>query len=145
MDNILINEVGDIKIGDFGVSKQISKDQLLKDRCGTPAYIAPEILAEIPYIGTLADIWSVGILLYAMVYGDFPFKGKDINELEDAILSGKFILENTVSLEAKKLIARILRQEPDFRPTIEEILEDTWMKNIDESGNLKNNNSDAIF
>lgn len=133
LDNILLNERGDVKIADFGVSKQITKGQLLKDRCGTPAYIAPEVLAEIPYDGVKADIWSSGIVLYAMLYGDFPFRGDSTSELEDSILAGKYSLEKTISHDARRLISRVLCPEPDIRPSIEEILGDSWMSDLDDS------------
>lgn len=136
LDNILLSETGIIKIGDFGVSKEISKGEFIKNRCGTPIYIAPEILREIPYDGIKADIWSAGIVLYAMLYGTFPFKGDCINALEESILTGYFNLDEKISRKARTLLKRILTYDPNLRPSIREILEDPWMEECDDTSNF---------
>ena len=74
-DNILLNLNNNIKLCDFGVSKEIKKGILISDSCGTPAFIAPEILLSKPYDPYIADIWSCGVVLYIMVSGFFPFTG----------------------------------------------------------------------
>lgn len=90
LDNILFDAEGGIKICDFGVSKIVKKDQKLCEQCGTPAYIAPEVLSSEGYIGYSADIWSLGILLYAMVCGTVPFKAAALLELHEHIKKGEF-------------------------------------------------------
>ena len=74
LDNILLDGVGNVKIGDFGVSKQIQPNTMMFEQCGTPAYIAPEILRNKGY-GLSVDLWSAGVVLFAMLYGSVPFKG----------------------------------------------------------------------
>ena len=86
-DNILLELDNTIKLCDFGVSKQIKKGQLLTDSCGTPAFIAPEILKEKPYDPYLTDIWSSGVVLYIIVSGFFPFRGINETELRKNILN----------------------------------------------------------
>ena len=82
LDNILLDDKGHIKIADFGVGKQIKTGTILYDQCGTPAYIAPEIIAEEGYDSSgSVDMWSAGVVLYAMLYGNVPFKGADMKEL----------------------------------------------------------------
>jgi len=74
LDNILIDKTGAVKLCDFGVSRVVKQGQLITEQCGTPAYIAPEILGEDGYEGFFADLWSLGVLLYAMLCGTVPFK-----------------------------------------------------------------------
>ena len=74
LDNILLDKNGDVKICDFGVSRVIKRSQRITEQCGTPAYIAPEIISDRGYSGFDADIWSLGVLLFAMVSGTVPFK-----------------------------------------------------------------------
>ena len=75
LDNILLDGHGNIKIGDFGVSRRIDgENELLFEQCGTPAYIAPEIVRDMGYKGFPVDIWSAGICLFAMLYGNVPIK-----------------------------------------------------------------------
>lgn len=92
LDNILLDGRGNVKIADFGVSKQIGNDTVLIDHCGTPAYIAPEILLGKSY-SLNVDLWSAGVVLFAMLYGTVPFKAPTIEELNTQIMQGKFVLK----------------------------------------------------
>ena len=69
LDNILLTLEGDVKICDFGVSKIVRPGEKMTEQCGTPAYIAPEILLDRGYEGFAVDIWSAGVVLFAMLYG----------------------------------------------------------------------------
>ena len=91
LDNILLDCEKGVKICDFGVSKIIKKGQVIKEQCGTPAYLAPEIIIDTGYEGFFVDIWSLGVLLYAMLCGTVPFKAPNLDELHRLILAGDFV------------------------------------------------------
>jgi serine/threonine protein kinase len=76
MENLLIDDKLNLKIIDFGFSTCSSKSKMLNFFCGTPSYMPPEIILKKDYLGPNADIWSVGILLYTLLCGAFPFRGK---------------------------------------------------------------------
>lgn len=99
----------------------------MTEQCGTPAYIAPEILRDQGYYGFSADIWSAGVVLYAMLYGTVPFKANTMNDLHRLILKAKYQLEDTASEEARDLIKKMLNRNPVERLTIPEILLHPWM------------------
>ncbi len=82
MENILLDETKTVtKIIDFGFSTCIPHDKKVKMFCGTPSYMAPEIVSKIEYAGAPADIWALGVLLYALLSGKFPFKGVNNTDL----------------------------------------------------------------
>lgn len=97
LDNILLDGEEGVKICDFGVSRIIDKHKTINDQCGTPAYIAPEIISNVGYKGFYVDHWSLGILLFAILCGTVPFKAKTMEELHELIKKGKFVYPNTLS------------------------------------------------
>ena len=139
LDNILIDLDNKIKICDFGVSKIINSNDKMFEQCGTPTYIAPEILRNKGYEGFKVDVWSSGVVLYAMLSGTVPFKGNDLNELNNLILKGKFNDINDISVEAKNLIKNILEVDPKKRLSINEILCHPWLINVDCDNNINYN------
>ena len=130
LDNILIDLTNTIKICDFGVSRKIEKGNLIYERCGTPAYIAPEIYAKIGYEGCQCDIWSAGVTLYYILSGTLPFRGGNIQELEKIIINGDYEKISDVSDEANDIIKGMLKIDPKKRLTIEEILKHPWLNNV---------------
>ncbi len=139
LDNILIDLNNNIKICDFGVSKRIVNNDKMFEQCGTPAYIAPEILKNKGYEGFSVDIWSCGVVLYAMLSGTVPFKGNDLHELHDLIMIGKFNTINDISYDAQHLIKCLLEIDPKKRITINNILNHPWLINVDVSNNKNYN------
>ena len=135
-DNILLDLDNTIKLCDFGVSKEVKEGQLLTDSCGTPAFVAPEILKDSPYNPYMTDIWSSGVVLYAMITGFFPFRGVNETELHKNILSGAFPKLKDVSNELKDLLNKILEVNPNKRITIDNILKHPW---IIQNENINNN------
>ena len=130
-DNILLDLDNTIKLCDFGVSKIITPGQLINDSCGTPAFIAPEILLDTPHNPYFTDIWSCGVVLYAMVTGFFPFRGINETQLHESILSGVYPKPKDNSEELNDLLSRILNTNPNKRISLEMILGHPWLNSCD--------------
>ena len=131
LDNILLDLDNNIKICDFGVSRKINIGEIMFEQCGTPAYIAPEILINKGYEGFGVDVWSAGVVLYAMLSGTVPFKGNNIKELHDLIINGNYKEVNGISKEADDLIKKILEVDAKKRIKIDQILNHPWLVDLD--------------
>ena len=128
LDNILLTSEGQVKICDFGVSKLVPDDNTkMTEQCGTPAYIAPEIFENNGYMGYLSDIWSAGVVLYAMLYGAVPFKANNISELHKQVLKSQPVYKEDISKSAIDLMKGILEKDPAFRLNAAQILNHDWM------------------
>lgn len=127
LDNILLSAHGEVKICDFGVSKIIRRGEIMTEQCGTPAYIAPEILKDQGYEGFGVDIWSSGVVLYAMLYGIVPFRANNMNELQKMIIKADYKLQDCISKEARDMLASLLEKDPVKRLTTRQILAHPWM------------------
>ena len=152
LENILIDLNNKIKICDFGIGIMLeSEDELIHDQCGTPMYMAPEIILNSKkggYKGFPVDIWSAGIALYIMLSGTLPFSYKNNREKNEGDISGNGIsLSNNnnyelqysiinknpkkikkISPEARDLLNGLLNKDPTKRLTIDEILNHPWLK-----------------
>lgn len=89
-ENLLLDSAGNIKIVDFGLSNQYKPGEKLKTACGSPCYAAPEMIAGKSYDGLNVDIWSCGVIMYALLCGYLPFEDANTNKLYKKILSGAF-------------------------------------------------------
>ena len=137
LENILLDDKLNIKLGDFGLCNKMRDGRALFTSCGTPNYAAPEVMLGKSYDGKQIDIWSCGVILYAMLHGELPFDNENISELSQTILNGKYKMKKTVSEEAKDLINRMLQPNPLIRITISEILAHPWFS-IDVPKYLRN-------
>ena len=137
LENILLNFKNDIKIIDFGLSNKYNKDndELLQSSCGSPCYAAPEMIRGTKYHGLDTDIWSSGIILYLMLCKSFPFNDKNNSKLYQKILGGKFSLPSYLSNEAKDLLIKLLKVNPNERIKLNEIKKHPWFNLI----NIKKN------
>ena len=128
LENILLKNNYEIKIIDFGFGMYNPEKKLQKFFCGTPNYMPPEIADKKPYVGQLADMWSLGVLVYKIFCADFPFKGKDEKELYKSIKSGKFSYAKYTPEYAKKIIGSLIVLDPNKRLSCEEVLKSDWLK-----------------
>lgn len=120
-ENLLIDASRNIKLADFGMAALQPAGRWLSTSCGSPHYAAPEIIYGRQYRGATADIWSVGIILFAMLNGFLPFDGGDLASTLRLVKKGSYHLPTTLSPEAANLIQRILQKNPDDRITMEAI------------------------
>ncbi|KAL0392218.1 UNVERIFIED_CONTAM: CBL-interacting serine/threonine-protein kinase [Sesamum radiatum] len=131
LENVLIDASGNIKITDFGLSalpQHLRDDGLLHTTCGSPNYVAPEILSNKGYDGASSDTWSCGVILYVILTGYLPFDDRNLAVLYQKIFKGEAQIPKWLSPGAKNLIKRILDPNPHTRITIGEIKENDWFK-----------------
>ena len=154
LENILLDLNNIIKICDFGVGKLIKPNTILKDQCGTPVYMAPEIIKGEGYHGFPVDIWSAGVALYIMLSGNLPFNKDKEHNLEYSILNKNIKEISDISEEANNLLKNILEKDPNKRYTANQILEHPWMNtNLNDEDNndydynneIKNVNKSHLF
>lgn len=107
-ENLLIDWNNNIRIVDFGLSNTYKKGDVLKTACGSPCYAAPEMIANKTYNGLDVDIWSCGVILFAMVCGYLPFEDSNTSALYKKILSGTYTLPEFVSDEFKDILEKVL-------------------------------------
>nr|XP_021188313.2 ovarian-specific serine/threonine-protein kinase Lok [Helicoverpa armigera] len=140
-ENVLLESQDDdtlVKITDFGLSKFVGEDSFMKTMCGTPLYLAPEVLranGQRSY-GPEVDVWSLGVIFFVCLVGYLPFSAdyKDMT-LKDQILSGRYKFSQShwrgVSLQAKLLMKRMLTVQVERRITLNQILNHCWMQDHD--------------
>ncbi|KAI5326059.1 PREDICTED: CBL-interacting [Prunus dulcis] len=128
-ENLLLDENWNLKVSDFGLSavtEQVRPDGLLHTLCGTPAYVAPEILGKKGYEGAKVDIWSCGIILFVLNSGYLPFNDQNLMVMYRKIYKGDFRFPRWTSPDLRRLISRLLDTNPETRITVDEILKDPW-------------------
>jgi serine/threonine protein kinase len=131
LGNLFLDEQMKLKIGDFGLAAQLEHEgEKKKTICGTPNYIAPEILDGKTGHSYEVDVWSIGVILYTCLFGRPPFETNDVKQTYRKIRHSQYTFPEhpAVSQAAKQLITSILRVEPKARPSLDQILETPWMR-----------------
>ncbi|KAM0920312.1 hypothetical protein ACQ4PT_007589 [Festuca glaucescens] len=130
-ENLLLDEDSNLKISDFGLST-ISEckrhDGLLHTSCGTPAYVAPEVINRKGYDGAKADIWSCGVILFVLLAGYLPFQDKNLMTMYKKIGKAEFKCPSWFSTDIRRLLLRILDPNPSTRVSIEKIMTHPWFR-----------------
>ena len=125
-ENLLLDHEKNIRLVDFGLSNTYKQGEQLKTACGSPCYAAPEMINGQTYFGSRVDVWSCGVILFAMVAGYLPFEDKSTSKLYQKILSGQFQMPKRLSEECQDLLNKILETDPDKRYTTEQIKAHPW-------------------
>lgn len=128
-ENLLLDSEGKLKVSDFGLSALPQQGvELLYTTCGTPNYIAPEVLSNNGYDGAAADIWSCGVILYVILAGYLPFEESDLPSLYKKVNAAEFSYPFWFPENAKSLIDRILDPNPETRIRIDGVKEHPWFQ-----------------
>ena len=134
-----------LKVADFGLARLLEEDTLASTTCGTPGYVAPEVLMQKPY-GKSCDIWSIGVVAFILLSGTPPFYEEDNFALFEQIKACRYEFDDqdwkNVSKEAKDFIAAILVSDPEKRLTCQGMMDHPWMQlelkaNTQKLSNLK--------
>jgi serine/threonine protein kinase len=116
-----------IRICDFGFGKVCDDQQLLTTYCGSPFYAAPEMVTATPYTGPKVDIWSCGVILFAMISGKLPFQCENMPDLFKKISIGAYNVPHSIKASPAALIARMLCVKPADRASAQDILDHAWL------------------
>jgi 5'-AMP-activated protein kinase catalytic alpha subunit len=130
-ENLLLDENDNLKVSDFGLStlsESKCQDGLLHTTCGTPAYVAPEVINRKGYEGCKADIWSCGVILFVLLAGYLPFHDQNLMEMYRKIGKGEVKFPKWFALEVRRLLSRILDPNLKTRISMAKIMENSWFK-----------------
>jgi len=139
LDNILINQMDEVKLIDFGFAVKCDQKEKLTTFCGTPHYMDPDLVKKHPYYGQGADVWALGVILFILLTGRLPFFAEFEADLFRKIQGAKYQyprnyrqgsenVSNTLSSGVKQIIKRILEPNVNLRPTAQQLLDDPWIK-----------------
>jgi len=126
-ENLLLDETKSIKIIDFGFGNTYIENGYLDTFCGSPFYAAPEMILGKKYEGPEVDMWSLGVILFALLCGHLPFDDANMKELYKKIASGTYTVPDYLMPDARHLISRLITVDPHKRATLDEVMHHRWV------------------
>jgi serine/threonine protein kinase len=129
LENILLAENFKIKIGDFGLCTYISKEKLSETFCGSFCYASPEIICQKQYDPKLSDIWSLGVILYTLSTGAFPWETSNIHQTISSIRKCSYDIPKYVSKHCADLISKMMKNNPIERISLNDVLKHPFLMN----------------
>ena len=127
-ENILLDQYGQPKISDFGLSRFVGEGNLVSTPCGSPCYASPECISGSAYNGITSDVWSCGVVLFAMVTGQLPWTKRNQQQLFEQIRNGEYTVPSFLSKECTSLITGLMTVDTKKRLTIDEALNHPWLQ-----------------
>ena len=127
-ENLLLDKYLNVKIADFGLSNMMTDGEFLRTSCGSPNYAAPEVISGKLYAGPEVDVWSCGVILYALLCGTLPFDDEHVPTLFRKIKSGLFSVPEHLNKSAVNLVKKMLQVDPIKRASIKDVREHDWFK-----------------
>ncbi|XP_067333925.1 serine/threonine-protein kinase BRSK2 isoform X4 [Channa argus] len=125
-ENLLLDEKNNIRIADFGMASLQVGDSLLETSCGSPHYACPEVIRGEKYDGRRADVWSCGVILFALLVGALPFDHDNLRQLLEKVKSGVFHMPHFIPPDCQDLLKGMIEVNPDKRLTLEAIQKHSW-------------------
>ncbi|XP_072568780.1 serine/threonine-protein kinase BRSK2-like isoform X1 [Paramormyrops kingsleyae] len=125
-ENLLLDEKNNIRIADFGMASLQVGDSLLETSCGSPHYACPEVIRGEKYDGRRADVWSCGVILFALLVGALPFDHDNLRQLLEKVKSGVFHMPHFIPPDCQSLLRGMIEVNPEKRLTLEAIQKHAW-------------------
>uniref|UniRef100_A0A8B9KJF1 Serine/threonine-protein kinase BRSK2-like n=1 Tax=Astyanax mexicanus TaxID=7994 RepID=A0A8B9KJF1_ASTMX len=125
-ENLLLDEKNNIRIADFGMASLQVGDSLLETSCGSPHYACPEVIRGEKYDGRRADVWSCGVILFALLVGALPFDHDNLRQLLEKVKSGVFHMPHFIPPDCQALLRGMIEVDPEKRLTLEDIQKHAW-------------------
>ncbi|XP_025830966.1 serine/threonine-protein kinase BRSK2 [Agrilus planipennis] len=126
-ENLLLDEKNNIKIADFGMASLQPMGSMLETSCGSPHYACPEVIRGEKYDGRRADVWSCGVILYALLVGALPFDDDNLRQLLEKVKRGVFHIPHFVPPDCQSLLRGMIEVNPEKRLTLTEINKHPWV------------------
>ncbi|XP_076328626.1 serine/threonine-protein kinase BRSK2-like isoform X3 [Tachypleus tridentatus] len=126
-ENLLLDDQNNIRIADFGMACLQVEGTMLETSCGSPHYASPEVIRGEKYDGRRADVWSCGVITFAMIVGSLPFDDKNLRILLEKVKRGVFHIPEFVPHECQELLKGMIEVDPEKRMTLSEVMKHPWI------------------